>query len=294
MTLNCNISIIFTVKNAGIGLYMTMESLKVTRTHLPYEVIIVDEGSIDGCCDFLMYYHFPSPLKLLKGRPGIPSRNLAAAHASGQVIIFCNSSLYFEDDCLELLSRRIMDEEVEAQSPRITIQAHAGSSKGLEGCGGILDSFSMYPLLYEGSDELCWLSPDCWAVNLMCFRDLGGVEEGFSSKELETAEFSIRLWLSGGSCRIQEEATLTAVYRPNFSYETESYRWEDDLLLLSHLHLSDENIHKCRQLVLQCSGPEVLQHEREIVRMAASSRYKYASRRKREDSWLFNRFKVGV
>lgn len=294
MTLNCKISIIFTVKNAGIGLYMTMESLKVTQTRLPYEVIIVDEGSIDGCCDFLMYYHFPSPLKILKGREGIPSRNLAAAYASGQVIIFCNSSLYFEDDCLELLSRRIMDKEAEAQSPWITIQTHVGSTKSLEGCGGILGSFSTYPLLYEGSDELCWLSPDCWAVSLQHFRDLGGVEEGFCSKELETAEFSIRLWLSGGNCRIQEKAALTAVYRPHFPYGAESQRWENDLLLLSHLHLSDENIHKCRQLVLQCSGPEVLQHEREIVRMAASSRHKYASRRKREDTWLFNRFKVVV
>lgn len=294
MTLGCTISIIFTVKNAGIGLYMTMESLKVTRTLLPYEVIIVDEGSIDGCCDFLMYYHFSGPLKVLRGREGISSRNLAAAHASGQVIIFCSSSLYFEDDCLELLSRSIMNKEAEAQSPRITIQAHAGSGKSHQGCGGIMDSLSRYPLLHESSNELCWLSPDCWAVSLQCFRDLGGVEEGFCTKEIETAEFSLRLWLSGGSCRLQQEAALTAVYRTHSPYEAGAFCWEDDLLFLSHLHLSQENIHKCKQLILQCSGQEALWHEKEIARVAASSRQKYASRRQREDSWLFHRFNVGI
>lgn len=294
MAPNCEISIIFTVKNAGIDLYMTMESLKVTRSLLPYEVIIVNEGSVDGCCDFLMYYNFPMKIKVLKGHSDLPSRNIAAAHASGQVLVFCSASLYFEDEWLESLTGRVLNGETDAQSPLVTIQEHAGISKELPEDGGILESVLHYPLTTGGGDELCWLSADCWAVSHKRFLELGGVEEGFQSKGLETAEFSMRLWLSGGSCKLQRELTLTAVYRHHFPCEIEAACWGEDLLMLSHLHFSDENIERCKKLVLHLSGPDALVNENEIARRTASSRHKYASRRKREDSWFFKRFSVGV
>lgn len=57
------VSVIISVQNEGIDLQTTLESMKVSRVALSYEVIIVDEGSVDGCCDFLIHYKFDNFLR---------------------------------------------------------------------------------------------------------------------------------------------------------------------------------------------------------------------------------------
>lgn len=79
------VSVIISVQNEGIDLQTTLESMKVSRVAPRYEVIIVDEGSVDGCCDFLMHFKFDMPLRKLKTQRGISSRQLGASHALGNI-----------------------------------------------------------------------------------------------------------------------------------------------------------------------------------------------------------------
>ncbi|WP_410769757.1 glycosyltransferase family 2 protein [Fontibacillus sp. BL9] len=287
------VSIIITVKNSGVDLFMTMESLKVSHTRLPYEVIIVNEDSIDGCCDFLMNYKFQQPVKLLKGQKGLPSRNLAAAHASGKYLIFCSPRLYFEDDWMELLLMPVMAGEADCASPQLTIHESSRMKPHCSYEGAFLHSVQSFPWTGHG-DELSWLSWECFAVSRAKFQEIGGMEEGFHSKELEAVEFSLRMWLLGGSCRLVSGVSLKVVFRQNFPYDDSGNQWGEDLMSISYLHFNDARIVNNRRLVSQVFGENILQNENAILDRTTLSREKYAIRRIRDDSWFFQHFGIPV
>ncbi|WP_334075890.1 MULTISPECIES: glycosyltransferase family 2 protein [Paenibacillus] len=287
------VSIIMTVKNNGIDLFMAMESLKVSQTSIPYELILVNEGSVDGCCDFLMNYNFPRPFRLLKGQTGVPSRNLGAAHAFGAYLIFCTPRLYFEDHWMESLLAPILGGEADGVSPRMEI--HETSRFVPEPCyeGELLHSMEQYPWRID-DETLAWLSPDCFAISREKFEEIGGVEENFVGKELETSELSLRIWLFGGRCQLVSATTLMLVYRQNFPSDDSGKKWGGDLLRLAELHFQEKRIAACRSLVVQAFGEGALGPLEEISRATSFSREKYAVRRMRDDSWFFDHFGIPV
>lgn len=285
-----SVSIIITVKNNGIDLYTTMESLKVSHTTLPYEVIIVDEGSVDGCCDFLMGYRFDRPFKRIKGEPGISARNMGAAHAEGDYLIFCGSHLYYDDEWMERLLEPLMLGQADAVSPAFEKSERSSAPKGKE-IGGIMGAVRGYPIRNADLQEIPWLSWECLAVRREKFREMGGMEDGFIGKELETAEFSLRLWLQGGVCRYVPEVTLTQVFRQNFPYDNSGEQWGNDLMTLAYLHFGDELISASRELVRQTFEGELLD-EALLRERTMERREKNLSLRKCDEKWFVERFGV--
>ncbi|WP_435921784.1 glycosyltransferase family 2 protein [Paenibacillus sp. DYY-L-2] len=279
MSFHPSVSIIFVVKNGGIDLYTTLESLKVSRTRVAYEVIIVNEGSVDGCCDFLMNYNFRRPIKLLKGEAGLPSRNVAAAHASGDYLIFCSPRLYFEDDWIESLLEPVVRTDADFASPELTVREASVVRPRLNDQGAILKSIGSYPWTGEDRRELAWLSSECFAVRRNRFGELGGMEEGFHSKEMETAELSLRVWLLGGSCRLVSQVSLTQVLRHNYPADDSWRKWEDDLRRIAMLHFHEG------------LGQPTFDHPEDL---ATVSREKYISKRIRDEAAFFRHFNISV
>lgn len=286
------VSIIITVKNNGIDLYTTMESLKVSRTALPYEVIIVDEGSVDGCCDFLMGYRFDKPIKRIKGEPGIPARNLGAAHASGTYMIFCGAHLYYDDGWMEKLLEPLVSGQADCTSPSFVIHEHCAAPKELS-AGGLLGSIRSYPGHGEGTGSLPWLSWECFAVSRDKFQEVGGMEDGFAGKELEAAEFSLRMWLLGHACRFVPSVRLVQVFRQNFPYDDSGEKWGRDLLTLAFLHFSEHRISVCKQLVYEAFGGD-FGEEKKLREMTRLGREKYVLRRQYDDAWFVDRFGIAL
>lgn len=285
-----SVSIIITVKNNGIDLYTTMESLKVSHTTLPYEVIIVDEGSVDGCCDFLMNYRFDRPFKRIKGEPGISARNIGAAHAGGDYLIFCGAHLYYDDGWMERLLEPLMRGEADGVSPAFQKSERSSSpSPKAEALGGVVGSVRGYPVVGEERNDIPWLSWECFAVRRDTFRKMGGMEDGFVGKELETAEFSLRLWLQGGSCRHVPEVTLIQVFRQNFPCDHSGDRWGTDLMTLAYLHFGEGLIAACREQVNGTFGGEPVD-EAKLSELTSVRREKYASLRKHDELWFVDRF----
>lgn len=284
------VSIIIAVKNHGIDLYTTMESLKVSQTILPYEVIIVDEGSVDGCCDFLMNYRFDHPVKRIKGGPGISARHLGAAHARGKYLIFCGSHLYYEDHWMERLLAPLISGQADSVSPLFVRSEHSQHIEPQES-KGLLGPIRRYPAPQGERGEIPWLSWECFAIRKDKYQELGGLEDGFFSKEMETAEFSLRTWLLGGSCCLVPEVTLVQVLRKNFPYDDSREKWGQDLLTLAYLHFSSSLISTCELLVQEAPAGEKseVQNLKERTR---PRRENYFDRRIHDDVWFYERFGI--
>lgn len=285
------VSIIIAVKNNGIDLYTTMESLKVSHTTLPYEVIIVDEGSIDGCCAFLMNYRFERPIQCIKGEPGTSARNLGAAHARGDYLIFSGSHLYYDDRWMERLLEPLMQGQADAVSP-VFEKSERSTAPADKEVGGIIGLLRRYPI--QSADlnlDIPWLSWECFAVRRNTFREMEGMVDGFVGKDVETAEFSMRLWLQGGTCRIVPDVTLMQVFRQNFPYDNSREMWGGDLMTLAGLHFDDELISVCREQVREAFGEELLEAG-QLSQSAMIRKEKFASLRKHDAEWLFERFGI--
>ncbi|AZK48091.1 glycosyltransferase family 2 protein [Paenibacillus lentus] len=283
------VSVIISVQNEGIDLQTTLESMKVSRVAYSYEVIIVDEGSVDGCCDFLIHYKFDKPLRKFKAQSGISSRQLAASHALGSYLIFCSPRLYFEDGWMEALLEPIQQGRADCTSPSFTAQ---GRSDNVQRCefpaGGLLASIYNFPAVSE-QDDIPWLSSDCFAVSLQTFQELGGLLSGFFTKEIETAEFSIRSWLLGRVCYHVPGICLTLVFRYNYPPDERVAYWGNDVINLTRIHFEEEIIVKTRELVLTCDG------EHDVSAAQAEfdeARERYLKLRQYDSIWFANRFDI--
>lgn len=282
------VSIIITTKNSGIDLNVTMESLKVSHHELSYEVIIVDEGSIDGCCDFLLSYKFNQPIRKIKGQIGQCSRNLAASQAKGQYLIFCSSRLYFEDHWMENFIEPLVQGVADAVSPSFSIEEKRPGKRQLKHTMGILHTIQSYPWTQVGAG-LPWLWAECFAVSRDTFNRYGGMENGFKSKEIETAEFSLRVWLLGGQCILVPDVKLTQVMRNNYPLDDSEEKWEEDLYTLAKLHFSEQRIKQCELML--ASGISAVSSE-ELDERIQASREQYALSRKHNDTWFLNQFGI--
>ncbi|MUG43765.1 glycosyltransferase [Paenibacillus sp. FSL W8-0186] len=283
------VSVIISVQNEGIDLQTTLESMKVSRVAPRYEIIIVDEGSVDGCCDFLMHFKFDMPLRKLKAQRGISSRQLGASHALGEYLIFCSPRLYFEDGWMEALLEPIQQGRADCSTPSFTSQ---GRPVNIPQCssppGGLCASIYSYPAVTEEGD-IPWLSWDCFAIRRQTLEELGGLADGFYTKEIETAEFSLRTWLSGRVCYYVPHITLTIVFRHNYPPDHRLAYWGSDLIAFTRIHFEKETVAKIRELVIACDGEQPGAPDREGLEEA---REKYLGLRQHDPLWFANRFDI--
>lgn len=233
-----NVSIIITVRNSGIDLSTTMDTLKVSRVNTPYEVIIVDEESIDGCCDFLFEYRFNHPFRKFKARPDQSARNIGASHANGDYLVFSSASIYYNDDWLENMLKPLLEGKATAVSPAFKLHSKTRPRKIRKIEEGLLSTIQQFPHMKNG-DEIPWLSGECLMVSKERFQELGGFREGFWTKDVEAAEFSLRNWLHGGRSLLVPEVCMQQVYRNNFPYDEREDKWEEDLETLEQVHQSN-------------------------------------------------------
>ena len=103
------ISVVITAHNEGDELRQTIDSIRRNASSA-YEIILVDDGSTDGCCD---PYVFDSGVQLVRhdARVGIAlSRHEASLMACGDVIAYMDGHQRVEGDSLEQSAESAMAE----------------------------------------------------------------------------------------------------------------------------------------------------------------------------------------
>ena len=93
------LSIVITAHNEGEEVRRTLESIQANTTG-PYEILLVDDGSTDGCCDGLEF----EQVQVIKHseRVGIAySRNEASRRARGDALAFLDAHQRLSPECLD-------------------------------------------------------------------------------------------------------------------------------------------------------------------------------------------------
>jgi GT2 family glycosyltransferase len=104
-----HLSIVIVNWNSRVYLQNCIASIEANPPDVPYEIIVIDSGSFDGCAEMLRrlypWVHFhQSTINVGFGR----ANNLAASHARGDVLLFLNPDTEVHPGALTRLYSRLL------------------------------------------------------------------------------------------------------------------------------------------------------------------------------------------
>jgi GT2 family glycosyltransferase len=244
----CNdLSVLIPALNEGRYLQMTVDSVRATVAENA-EIIVVDDGSTDGCADFLRCADPPAQL-LEPSRPGArlgaaAARNKAAAHAHGERLIFLDAHVQLPEGWSEPLLQMLDNPAVGAVSPAISVWGQAAN------CG--------YGLRWtDAGMGVTWLPPQgetayavpllpgaCFAIRRNVFAAAGGFDRGLVQWGSEDTELSLRLWLLGYELAMVPGVTVAHLFRPRHPYSVAATAVVHNMLRVAAVHFTEERFER--------------------------------------------------
>ncbi len=285
-------SIIIPCKNEGPNVKMTVDSILEASSCDDPEIIAIDDGSNDGCCNFLKKDDY-SRVRLITS-PGVGAaraRNLGAAASRGEYLVFCDAHITVPEGWLDCLLENFDDNDVDGVSPAI------GSLENPSAAG--------YGQTWNERLEVTWLPPPpdfkvaaapllpggCLAVRSAAFFQVGGFDGGFIVWGHEDVELSLKLWLFGCKLYVMPSVKILHLFRKKHPYPVQMDHVYYNLLRMAYSHLSKERINKVRALI-KPSGLSKTIEDRVLKAGAMKQRNYYLRRRNYDDDWFMNKFGI--
>lgn len=108
-----DLMVIVPVYNTEKYLEECIESLINQKTKYSYQIVLIDDGSTDSCCNILEKYEHLKYVKIIrKENGGISSaRNIALKNITGEYIMFVDSDDYVPSDCIDTLLNIALKED---------------------------------------------------------------------------------------------------------------------------------------------------------------------------------------
>ncbi|MDF9407507.1 MAG: Poly-beta-1,6-N-acetyl-D-glucosamine synthase [Pelotomaculum sp. PtaB.Bin013] len=287
-------SIIIPCKNEGSNVKMTVDSILAAASSDDYEIIIVDDGSADGCCLFLQENRVYQKVKHIH-TPGLGAaraRNLGASDAHGKFLIFCDAHITVPENWPRiLLDTFLQHPEADAVSPAVgSLDKPAAAGYGQTWNNRLETVWLPSPTNLEIT-TVPLLPGGCLAVRAETFRQVGGFDSGFIVWGYEDVEISLKLWLFGYRLYVNPSVKILHLFRNKHPYSVTFDHVHYNLLRMAYSHFNFNRIGKTLELVqfktrLKKITRRVLQDG------AMEQRRAFFARRKFDDDWFMHRFKI--
>ncbi len=282
-------SIIIPCKNEGKNILMTLDSLIASSNKVEYEIIVVDDGSTDDCCIAISKEYPEVRLYRTDGLGAARARNYGAENAKGKVLIFCDAHLTFQEYWIDKLVN-VLQKKYDAISPGIGVM----ENPKVAGFGLTWDNSlntSWFIDKPKGVDEVPLLPGGCLAIKSNVFKDIGGFDKGFIVWGHEDEEISLKLWLFGYTCCIFPEVLVLHKFRSQHPYKVTFEHVHYNFLRMANSHFNKTRVEKVKGMLRDKHG-----YNDALTNLIKSDvgrqRDEYLNRRKYNDDWFFNKFKV--
>lgn len=272
------------------------------------EVIVVDNGSKDGCSEFLapldavpadgqtrtvVGYAAPDGVVVRlarhRERLGVAgARNRGLRDARGEIVVFADAHVDVPPHWWHPVARTLRRPEVGVVGPAFGVIGSADYPKGYG--QRIADATLRVEWLECRGDEpypVPALGGGFMAIRASVLEDAGGFDDGMSQWGSEDTELSLRYWLLGYEAWVIPELEIPHQFREASPYTVEWRHTVHNTLRTAFLHLSEERLARVIQAVKD--SPEYP----DAMAMIASGdtmkrREELFARRNRDDHWFFN------
>lgn len=285
------ISVVVISHNEGLNLRSTVENLEDT---LPpqREILVVDDRSSDGSADFLQKARSSVSLARPRRRLGVAqARNFGASQTNGQIIVFCDAHLRLPRNWCRPMVELLDDPMIGAVAPCISdwVCQHR-KGYGLYPSSPDLD---VQWLNRKGNDPypVPLLPGACMAMRRDAFQATGGFDPGLIRYGVEDCELSLRFWLLGYELWLVPAVEVEHQFREQIPYAVAWRTVLHNRLRMAFLHFSDS---RRRRVVKALETYPAFQSAIALVGQGDVKvrRAELISRRKRDDDWYFQRFRL--
>ena len=239
------LSVLIPALNEGPHLRRTVESVRRT-VPAATEVIVVDDGSTDGCADFLRagselaVLLLPEPAGERLGAAG--ARNRAAAVANGDTLVFLDAHVELPAGWSEALLAVLRDCAIGAVCPAIAVLGRE-QQRGY-GLRWHTADLAVEWLPSHGGDAspVPLLPGACVAMRRDVFFACGGFDRGLYPWGSEDAELSLRLWRLGYELRVVPAVEVAHLFRDRHPYAVDHRAVVQNQLRVAFVHFAEERL----------------------------------------------------
>jgi GT2 family glycosyltransferase len=286
------ISVILPATNESVLLRRTVEQFAAT---LPAnsEIIVVDNGSTDGCADFLEEEEWENVHLIRSTEPlGVAAaRNRGLAAARGEFVVFSDAHMDVPERWWQPMVRALNLPHVGVVGPGIGVMGKI--EKRVTYGQRIAETNLRVEWLRWQSDEphpVPTLGGGFMAMRHETLRQAGAFDEGMPQWGSEDLELCVRYWLLGYEVWVVPEVTVLHYFRKARPYGIQWHLLTHNLLRVALLHFSPQRLARVASALrnhVRFGAALALAVESDVWQKRAD----FAARRVRDDDWLFEKFK---
>lgn len=284
-------SIIVSCRNEVNTLKKTIDSMMGFKSNLSFEIIIVDDGSTDGSCDFITEHKYKNVMTVFSECIGVSaSRNLGARLSKGKYLFFCDAHISVCDYWIDKLIKTMEEKEAGAIIP--AIKNMEGEDKGFGGTWNYNLNFIWLNEPEKNGSEVP-LAPGCTiGIKKDVFQAIGGFDEYLKIYGVEDQEISLKLWLFGYKIVIDKFVEINHLFKVNNSY---NFTYADliyNYLCMAYFHFNYDNLVKTLEIFKNTSGFNIAFTKLVLNETLSKRRKEYFNKRRYDDNYFFKKFHI--
>ncbi len=282
------ISTVVLARNEGENLRRTVCRLQATLPETG-EIVVVDDGSEDGCADFLASGDAPARLYRTDHVGISAARNHGARQSTGDILIFCDAHLDMQAGWWKPMLDLLANSRIGAVAPVIAdLREPDRKGYGLRLAGPDPDEEWLADPV-PAAQTIPLMSGCCIGMRRDTFEATGGFDPGMICWGSEDTELSLRFWLLGYEVWLAPDAEVCHLFREAHPYKVHWSWVVHNKLRLAHLHFSQDRLERVTEALRQY---EVFHEALSMVERsdAPRRRQELAARRIRGDDWFFETF----
>ena len=238
------VTIVISALNEGKSLVETINSIGAT-TDLPQEIVVVDDGSTDGCCDELVNNVNKQNIDIMlvtQKRLGIAgARNIGASMAKQPFLVFIDAHCLVYPGWLASLVNVIETSQQNIAGPAIRDR----NEPDYIGCGAKLVGrelrYQWNPVQNENPTEIGIIPGGCMALPRELFENLGGFDN-MKHYGFEDVEFCLRAWRLGARLLGVPASRIEHWFRNSQPFEVPYTSFTYNAVRTAVLHLTGERL----------------------------------------------------
>lgn len=283
-----SLSVVVISCNEGNWLRRTVENLRTTVPESS-EIVVVDDGSEDDSAAFLRRKRKGLRLLRTNGIGVACARNYGARHASGDVLVFIDAHMRFEEGWWEPLVETLRQPGAGAAAPAVADIA----APEVFGYGFTLPAADLAPEWCQRRRKAPFRVPVlpgcCLAMTRPVFEKIAGFDDGLRSRGGVDAETGVRSWLLGYENWVVPASRVWHAFRRLAPYPVTHADVMHNRLRLALSHFNAPRVGRVIQALSDEPGVG------EALLLAAASdvarrRDELLARRKHDDDWFFATF----